>query len=343
MTPLPVSTFDLRRHSPPWYSSAPMLPTLADVHTAHERIARQIRRTPLLESDALSERCGGRVFLKCESLQRAGAFKIRGALNAVLLARETGRLPNAGVVTYSSGNHGQAVALAAKLSGVPAVIVVPEDILLVKKRAIESHGARVVACGKTSEERRVRGEAIAHETGALVIPPFDDADIIAGQGTVAVEILGEAPEVDVILVPVGGGGLIAGVALASRALKPSVEVWGVEPDTADSLRQALHRGGPVTIPSSTSVADGLRAVRTGVLCYEAARRFVHGVVTVSDDEILAAQRFLLEEAKLFVEPSGATAAAPLLSGDKTFNGRTVAVVLSGGNAEIGESLLPANG
>ncbi len=312
------------------------LPTLDDVRAARERIAGHIHRTPLLSSRFFGDPIGARVFFKAESLQRAGSFKIRGALNAILRAREAGRLTERGVLTYSSGNHGQGVALAARIAGCPAVVVVPEDILAVKRSAIEGYGARVVLCGTTSEDRRVRGEELAQEMGALVIPPFDHPDIIAGQGTVAVEILEDEPTVDAILVPVGGGGLLAGIAIAARTLSPRVRVYGVEPDTADSMLRSVDAGEPVTIPASTSIADGLRAVRPGDLTFAAARAHVAAIWRVSDDEIRAAQRAILERAKLLVEPSGAAAAAALVPHRTDLEGKVVAIVLSGGNAATEE-------
>ncbi len=314
----------------------PELPSLDDVKAAQARIAGHIHRTPLLSSRCFGEPIGARVFFKAESLQRAGSFKIRGALNAILRAREAGRLSARGVLTYSSGNHGQGVALAARIAGCPAVVVVPEDILDIKRAAIEGYGARVVLCGRTSEDRRVRGEELARETGALVIPPFDHPDIIAGQGTVGMEILEDEPSVEAILVPVGGGGLVAGIAIAAGALSPRVRVYGVEPDSADSMRRSLDAGEPVTIPASKSIADGLRAVRPGDLTFAAARAHVAAIWRVRDDEIRAAQRALLERSKLLVEPSGSAAAAALAAHRQELEAKTVAVVLSGGNAEIEE-------
>src|SRR5262245_38512869 len=207
---------------------AAALPGLTDVRAARERIRPHIHRTPLLSSRFLGELCGARVFLKAENLQRGGSFKIRGALNAVLRAREERRLGPRGVLTYSSGNHGQGVALAARIAGCPAVVVVPEDIVAVKLEAIEAYGAQAVLGGRTTQDRRRRGDQIAAETGALVIPPFDHPDIIAGQGTVAIEIFEDLPGVETILVPIGGGGLISGILIAARGLSGDVRVQGVE-------------------------------------------------------------------------------------------------------------------
>jgi threonine dehydratase len=312
------------------------LPSLEDIKAAQRRIERHVHRTPLLSSRFFAERSGARVHLKAENLQRAGSFKIRGALNAILRAREEGRLGPEGVLTYSSGNHGQGVALAARIAGCPALVVVPEDILGLKRAAIEGYGARVVACGRTTEERRERGEEIARESGALVIPPFDHPDVIAGQGTVALEALADLPEAEVVLVPIGGGGLMAGIAVAARGLSERVAVFGVEPDTADSMHRSMAAGRQVTIAPSQSIADGLRAVRPGALCLAAALAHLKAVWLVSDASIRSAQRDLLERAKLLVEPSGAATVAALAEHRRELSGRTVVAVLSGGNAEAAD-------
>ncbi len=297
-----------------------------------------MHRTPLLSSRFFGDRIGARVYLKAENLQRGGSFKIRGALNAILRAREEGRLSPRGVLTYSSGNHGQGVALAARIAGCPSLVVVPEDIIPVKRAAIEGYGARVVPWGRTTEDRRQRGEEIAAETGTLVIPPFDDPDVIAGQGTVALEVLDDLPAADVLVVPIGGGGLIAGISIAARALSPEVQVFGVEPETADSMYRSLAAGAPLTIPPSKSIADGLRAVRPGDLCFAAARALIAGVWLVKDGAIRAAQRELLARAKLLVEPSGAASAAALAGAGPLLAGKAVVAVLSGGNAEPADLL-----
>jgi len=309
------------------------LPTLDDVRAAERRIRGQVHRTPLLSSRFFGEKIGAKVYLKAENLQRGGSFKIRGALNAILAAREQGRLSPRGVLTYSSGNHGQGVALAARIAGCPAVVVVPEDIIPVKRAAIEGYGARVVPFGRTTEDRRLKGDEIAAEIGALIIPPFDDPDVIAGQGTVALEILADLPEAEVLAVPIGGGGLIAGISIAARALSPSIRVFGVEPETADSMRRSLSAGAPATIPPSKSIADGLRAVRPGDLCFAAALANLADVWLVKDEAIRAAQLEILSRAKLLVEPSGAASAAALEAAADLVRGRSIVAVLSGGNAE----------
>lgn len=294
-----------------------------------------MHRTPVLSSRFLGEPCGARVFLKCENLQRAGSFKIRGALNACLLANERDTLGPAGVLTYSSGNHGQAVALAARLLDFPATVVVPEDIPPVKKAAIEGYGARTVCCGRTSQERHEEALRLHDETGALIVPPFNHPHIIAGQSTAGTEIIEDLPQVDTILVPVGGGGLIAGIALAAAARKPAVAVVGVEPEGANAMALSLEAGEIVSLSQPPrTIADGLRPMAPGPLTFLAARRHVARVLLVGDGAIRKAQRLLLERAKLLVEPSGAATTAALLTYGKEFRDQTVALVLSGGNTAV---------
>jgi threonine dehydratase len=310
------------------------LPTVEDVRAAASRIGSRIHRTPLLSSRFLGEAHGARVHLKAENLQRAGSFKIRGALNALLRAQEDGRIGAAGVITYSSGNHGQAVALAARLLGFPALVVVPEDIARVKLAALAGYGARVHAAGKSSEDRFVAAHRLAEETGALIIPPYDHPDVIAGQGTIALEVLAELPDAGAIVVPVGGGGLIAGIAIAAKGLKPGIRIHGVEPEDSNDLALSLAAGKRVKIPPPATVADGLRAVTPGELTFAAARRHVDAVWCVSDASILEAARIILERAKLLAEPSGAVSAAGYLRHGSGLRGEDVVLILSGGNADL---------
>ena len=287
-------------------------------------------RTPLVELPGLSARLGVSVRAKCEHLQPVGAFKIRGAYTAV------SRIPpehrSRGVITYSSGNHGQAVAYAARLLGVPAIVVMPERAPAVKVAGVRRQGAAVVLAGSTTAERGERARAMAAERGLTVVPPYDSLDVIAGQGTCGLEILDEWPEVETILVPVGGGGLIAGIAAAVAAVKPSVRVIGVEPAAAPKLSRALEAGKPAPVGFVGSLADGLLALSIGEIPFAVLSRVVRQSVLVSEDEIAAAVRFLYHEQELVVEPSGAVTTAALLSGRLGPAGPT-AVVLSGGNID----------
>ncbi len=302
---------------------------LAEIQAAAPRIASLARRTPVLEASVPA--CA-RLFLKCENMQPAGAFKIRGAANMLQ------QLPPAerahGVITYSSGNHGQAVALAAKSLGVPAVIVMPTTAPPIKVEGVRRCGAEVIFEGTTSADRRTRAEAEAAARGLTIIPPFDHPWIIAGQGTAGLEVLEQVPDAALVLVPVGGGGLASGVAAAVKQSRPDVRVIGVEPRGANAMQRSLEAGHPVTIARSQSIADGLLPVRPGDLTFAHVQAFIDEVVTVADEDIVAALRWLYYDARLVVEPSGATALAALLSGavpaPAPSSGPAVAV-LSGGN------------
>ena len=305
----------------------PIVVSANDVPVAHERISSDVHRTPLLSSRTLSEVAGGPVFLKAENLQRVGAFKFRGALNAVrsLDPAEVG----AGVTTYSSGNHGQALALAARICGGRAVVFMPEDAPSTKVAACRGYGAEVVFAGTTSAQRRAACEEAAAERGLTVIPPFDDPRIIAGQGTVGLEIAEQLEDVAEVIVPVGGGGLISGIAL--YLAERGVRITGVEPKGSDAMRQAIAAGRPVDIDPPTTIADGLKPVLVGDLTHAICAEHVAEVITVDDDAIRDAMHFLLTRAKLVVEPSGAVGVAALLAGRRQLDGKPTVVVLSGGN------------
>ncbi len=301
------------------------------IRDAAHRLRGTAVRTPLLPADWLSEALGVEVRLKCENLQRAGAFKIRGAFTMI------SRLPDAarrrGVITYSSGNHAQAVALAARTFGVTAVVVMPTTAPDVKRDGARRLGAEIVLEGTTSLERQRRAEAIAAERGLVMIPPFDHPDIVAGQGTVGLEILEDWPGVDAVLVPVGGGGLLGGIAACIKHDRPECRIVGVEPVGADAMRRSLEAGAPTTIDVRPSIADGLLPVRPGDLTFELARALVDEVVTVDDHAIADAARRLLTGSRLLVEFSGAATTAALLSGAWNGDARGVVVVLSGGNLD----------
>lgn len=307
------------------------------IRAAAGRLEGVVVRTPLLRSLALAEATGAaEVRLKCENLQRAGAFKARGANNFVMqLGDDSVR---AGVITYSSGNHAQAVALAARIRGVRAVVVMPTTAPKVKVDGARALGAEVFFEGTTSLERKARAERIAQEEGLAMVPPFDHPDIIAGQGTTGLEIVQEWPEVDTVLVPIGGGGLAAGVSAAVRALKPEARIWGVEPVGGASMKAALEAGHTVVLDETRSIADGLLPVQAGELTFEHLRVLADGVVTVEDEAIREATRFLIGHHHLVVEFSGAATTAALRGRAVDVEGRKVAVVISGGNLD--PSFLP---
>lgn len=303
----------------------------ASIEDAHRALSGVALHTPLLPAHWLSAEVGADVRLKCENLQRAGAFKIRGAYTAIarLSADERAR----GVITYSSGNHAQGVALAARLFGIRAVVVMPTTSPDVKRNGARALGAEVVLEGTTSIERKQRAELIAAEQGLVMIPAFDHADIIAGQGTAGIEILEDWPDVQIVLVPVGGGGLISGIAAYVKQTRPEIRVIGVEPETADAMKRSIDAGAPVTIPPARTIADGLMPVRPGDLTFAHAQAYVDDIVRVADAAILDATRRLIADSKLVVEFSGAATVAALLSRAFEPGGARVAAVLSGGNLD----------
>ncbi len=301
------------------------------IRDAHERIRSVVVRTPLHRADVLEEEVGGEVCLKLESLQRAGSFKIRGAYNFVAQIPEAER--GRGVITYSSGNHAQAVALAADLHGVRAVVVMPVTAPDVKRAGAERLGAEVVLEGTTSLQRKARAEAIAQAEGFAIVPPFDHPWIVAGQGTVGIEVAEDWDAFDTVLLPIGGGGLCSGAAAALRGLRPDVAILGVEPEGAPSMRAALDGGGPLTLESCESVADGLLPVRAGDLTYLHVRELVDDVVLVQDGAIREAAAFLFARQRLVVEFSGAVTVAALRSGIVQAGDRRTVAVVSGGNMD----------
>jgi threonine dehydratase/serine racemase len=306
---------------------------LRAVREAAARLAGVAHRTPVATCATLDGLAGRRLFFKCEQLQKAGAFKFRGAMNAVAsLGAERGAR---GVVTHSSGNHGQALALAARLRGLPAWVVMPRDVAAPKFRAVEAYGGRAVLCEPTLEARDSTARRVAGETGAVLIPPFDHPDVIAGQGTVALELLEQVPDLDAIVAPVGGGGLVSGIALGLRELAPRVRVIAAEPLAADDAARSKALGRVLPQQAPKTLADGL-LTSLGALTWPVIRDCVERVVTVDEDEIVRAMRLLWERAKLLVEPSAAVALAAVLSGE--FRGlagaERVAVVLSGGNVDL---------
>jgi threonine dehydratase len=306
------------------------LVTLGDLEGAARVLAPVAVRTPLLPADAVSAQVGGPVWIKPEMLQRGGAFKFRGAYNFLshLDPAERAR----GVIAPSSGNHAQAVALAAKLFGVPATVVMPTTVTAAKRGGAERLGARVVLAGKTTADRMTKAEELVREEGLTLVPPYDHPVIIAGQGTVGLEIADDMPNVDTVLVPVGGGGFSAGVATAIKLRLPKARIVGVEPAGAPKLSRARVAGKPVKLEHSGGIADGLLAVEIGQVTFAHHQRYLDDVVLVEDAALRGAMRLLLDRMKLVVEPSGAITIAAMLSGAFTPRGPTVAV-LSGGNIE----------
>ena len=300
------------------------------IQRARQRITGVVRVTPLLP--ASSDEAWAHLWLKCENLQAGGAFKLRGAFNFV--SQLDPAIRARGVITYSSGNHGQAMALAARRLGAPAVVVMPTTAPAVKVEGARAFGAEVRFAGTTSIDRRLAAEALASERGVTIVPPFDHADIIAGQGTVGLEIVDQRPDVTTVYVPVGGGGLVSGVAAAVKRLAPSVRVIGVEPAGAPKMTRSLAAGEPTTLDSIDSIADGLLAVRPGDLTFAHVQALVDEVVTVSDDEIREAMRFLVRQSKIVAEPSGAASVAGALRMAPAGSRGVHVAVVSGGTLEM---------
>jgi threonine dehydratase len=307
--------------------------TLDDVRDAAERLRGVANRTPVQTCRTLDELAGRELFLKCENLQRSGSFKFRGAYNAISrLGPEERRR---GVVAFSSGNHAQGVALAARLLGVPAIICMPDDAPPVKLAATRGYGAEVRIFERATVDRDTFARAIAEERGMTVIPPYDHPHIIAGQGTAALELLEEVPDLDALVVPIGGGGLIGGCSVAAKGVRPATRVFGVETEGADDVRQSVERGERVTIAPPATVADGIRTTSPGRLTFPIIRRNVERVLVVSDAAVLDALRLLILRAKIVAEPTGAVGPAAALGGLLPDECRRVGIVLCGGNVDPG--------
>lgn len=310
--------------------------TYDDVKAAAERLHGVAHRTPVATSRTLDERLGGRLFLKCENLQRAGAFKFRGAYNAIakLTPAERGR----GILTYSSGNHAQAIALACRLLGALATIVMPENAPAAKRCATEGYGARIVSYDPAKARREEIAERLRREGDPVLVPPYDHADVIAGQGTAAKELFEEGGELDVLLVCCGGGGLLSGSALSARALSPRCRVIGVEPELADDATRSFKTGTLHTVSNPDTIADGARTPSLGKLTFPLVRQNVDDMVTVSDDDLVRAMRFVWERMKLVVEPTGVLGLAAAFTRKVDVAGKRVGVILSGGNVDLGYAL-----
>ena len=308
-----------------------LFPGIADIRAAAERLRGVAHRTPVLRSRTLDARVGAQVFLKCESFQRVGAFKFRGAYNALASLSEEERAR--GVVAYSSGNHAQGVALAAALLGIEATIVMPHDAPTSKRDATRGYGARVVEYRRGEEDREAIAAEIVARTGAVTIAPYDDARIVAGAGTAALELCEEIGSLDVLALPVGGGGLLSGSAIAAHESSPHCAIWGVEPEAGNDFQRSLAAGERVSIPVPQTIADGLQTTSPGKLTLEIARAHGVRIATVDDDELRDAMCFACERLKIVLEPSGAAALAALLSGRIESVGGKVGLILTGGNID----------
>lgn len=305
--------------------------TLKNIYQAKEQISDIINETPILTSTQLTEVCGNKMFFKAEHLQKTGAFKIRGATNKVKQVVKDGATF---VTAASSGNHGQAVAYISNVLGIGATIVVPEDVNAGKMHAIQSYRGEIEKCGITSAERLPRAEALAKEHHGVYIPPYDDPFIIAGQGTVGLEIVDQLDDVEAIIVPIGGGGLISGILTAVKETKPSVKVIGVEPETANDTLLSLQNGQITTIKETQTIADGLRTSQPGDMTFPIVQKYVDDIVIVSEEEIRKAQVFVMERMKQLIEPSSAVAVAAAMFDKLNIRDKNVACVLSGGNVDV---------
>ena len=303
-----------------------------DVAAARARIAPYVHRTPVLTCRSLDERTGARLFFKCETFQKVGAFKARGAFSRLLLLSPDER--RRGVVAFSSGNHAQAVALAARTLGVPATIVMPKDAPALKLAATRGYGAEVLLYDRREENREAIARRLVEERGAVLVPPFDDDAVIAGQGTLALELLADVPDLDLIVTPCGGAGLLSGVAVAAKGERPAIRLYGVEPEAGDDVKQSVAKGVPVSIEVPKTIADSLQTTRPSVRTLRIVRALVSEILTVSDDEIRHAMAVAAARLKLVVEPGGAAGLAAVLAGRvPSLAGRRAGVVLSGGNVD----------
>jgi threonine dehydratase len=301
------------------------------IEEARERIAGKVNVTPVLTSSTLDGLTGARLFFKCENFQKGGAFKARGATNAVLALSET--QARRGVATHSSGNHGAALARAAALRGIRACVVMPDNTARAKRAAVARYGAEITWCPPTQAARESAVRQVLAATGATLIHPYDDLLVMAGQGTAAVELLRAVPDVEVLLCPVGGGGLLSGTAVAAKTLEPAIRVIGVEPAGADDAARSLRSGRIVPVEHPNTIADGLRAT-IGEHPFAEIRRLVEDIITVTDEAIVRAMRQLWEVMKIVVEPSGAVPYAALLDAPPTLRGRRIGIIISGGNLDL---------
>ena len=308
------------------------LPTFDDVTAASERIKGFAHRTPVMTSRTMNKELGAEVFFKCENLQRMGAFKFRGAFNA--LSKFDERQRKAGVVAYSSGNHAQAIALSASLLGIPATIVMPNDAPAAKMAATRGYGGKVVNYDRYTEDREQICRDLAEKHGLTLIPPYDHPDVIAGQGTAAKELFEEVGELDVLFVSLGGGGLLSGSALSTRALSPNCTLYGVEPEAGNDGQQSFRSGAIVHIDTPKTIADGAQTQHLGAFTFEIIRRDVNDILTASDAQLVECMRFFAERMKLVVEPTGCLGIAAARAMASELKGKRVGVMVSGGNVDL---------
>ena len=308
------------------------LPTFDDVQAAAQRLAGHAHRTPVLTSRSADQQSGAQIFFKCENLQRMGAFKFRGAFNA--LSRFDAQQRRAGVLAFSSGNHAQAVALSARLLGMPAAILMPRDAPQSKIEATRGYGAEVISFDRYTQDREALSSELASARGMTLIPPYDHADVIAGQGTAAMELIEDAGALDYLFVCLGGGGLLSGSALAARALAPQCQVIGVEPEAGNDGQQSFRSGSIVHIETPRTIADGAQTQHLGQYTFALIRRDVDDVLTVSDDQLVDAMRFFGERMKLVVEPTGCLGYAAVRQAGAMLVGKRVGVIISGGNVDL---------
>ncbi|WP_408462567.1 threo-3-hydroxy-L-aspartate ammonia-lyase [Paraburkholderia fungorum] len=308
------------------------IPTYTDVAAAAERIKGQVHRTAVVTSRIVDEEIGAKVFFKCECLQRAGAFKFRGAFSA--LSKLDERQRRNGVVAYSSGNHAQAIALSSFVLGIPATIVMPHDAPAAKLAATKGYGGKVILYDRYTEDREAIGRALAEEHGLTLIPPYDHPDVIAGQGTAAMELFEEVGDLDALFVPLGGGGLLAGSALSAAALAPNCKVYGVEPEAGNDGQQSLAAGSIVHIETPKTIADGAQTQHLGAYTFEIIRHYVESIHTATDAQLIACMRLFATRMKMVVEPTGCLGFAAARDMRSTLQGKRVGVLVSGGNVDV---------
>ena len=308
-------------------------PSLSDIRAAHARIQPFIHRTPVLTSSALNEIAGCEIFFKCENFQKVGAFKARGAANAVMKLSPEQKVN--GVATHSSGNHAAALARAASVAGIPSYIVMPSNAPEIKKKAVQGYGGEIIECEPTLQARETTLRAVVERTGATFIPPFDYLDVIEGQATCALELLEDQPELEIVMAPVGGGGLLGGTALVAHYLNPDIKVIAGEPSGADDAFQSFHAGQVISLLSTNTISDGLLTT-VGKLNFELIQKYVEDILLATDPQTIEAMRLIFERMKMVIEPSGAVPLAALLANKERFAGKQVGIILSGGNVDLGK-------